>query len=64
MEAPSGPLDPDKGATSEGQCCDPLAKGTNGLPACNAYRVDSDVAAAAVEITDEPAQQIQQNCIK
>jgi hypothetical protein len=64
MEAPTGVLDPDNGATSEGQCCDPLAKNTNGLPACNAYRVESDVAAAAVEITDAPAQQIQQNCIK
>jgi hypothetical protein len=63
MEAPTGVLDPDKGATSEGQCCDPLAKGTNGLPACNAFRIESNVAAAAVEITDAPAQQIQQNCI-
>jgi len=61
-DAPSGVLDPDEGATSLGQCCDPLAEGTNGLPACNAYRLVSDFVASAVEITDKPSDQIQPNC--
>jgi hypothetical protein len=60
-EAPTAALDPDKGATSEGQCCDPLGTSTT-LPKCNAYRLLSDFVAAAAEITDEPVNQLQQAC--
>ena len=63
-EAPSGVLDPDLGATTEGQCCDPLAQNTRGLPACNAYRLVADIVAGAVEITDAPADSLQPNCEK
>jgi len=63
MEAPTGVLDPDKGATSEGQCCDPLAVSTT-LPACNAYRLISEIVAGAVKITDAPADKLQPNCEK
>ena len=64
MDKPTTALDPDMGATSEGQCCDPLAKNTNGLPACNAYRLLSDFVAAAAEITDAPSDKLQGNCEK
>jgi len=61
MEAPTGALDPDKGATSEGHCCDPLdTKGA--LPACNAYRLVSDIVAGAAEITDAPSDKLQGSC--
>ena len=56
MEAPTSPLNPDMDpAVSKGQCCDPLAMGTNGLPACNAFRIINEFAAAAAEITTEKA---------
>jgi hypothetical protein len=60
-DKPTGVLDPDNGATSEGQCCDPLATG-GALPACNAYRLTSDFVAAAADITDAPANELQQVC--
>lgn len=44
------------------QCCDPLAKNTDGLPACNAWRVVNKYAAAAVEITSEPTSKLQTSC--
>lgn len=47
---------------SDGQCCDPLGKGTDGLPACNAWLQINEFVAASAEITDEPANEIQQNC--
>jgi hypothetical protein len=54
MTAPSTPLDPDVDpSVSKGQCCDPLGASTDGLPACNAFRIEYAFAAAAVEITDE-----------
>jgi hypothetical protein len=62
MDPPTGALDPDKGEKNQGQCCDPLGKNTNGLPACNAYRLESEFVAAAVDITDAPAQALQKNC--
>ena len=62
VKAPSAPLDPDQGATSEGQCCDPLAKGTGGLPACNAYMLRNSFVAAAAEITDDKVSELQTNC--
>jgi hypothetical protein len=52
-EAPTAPLDPDMGATSEGQCCDPLGLSMT-LPKCNAYRTLGKFVAAAAEITDTP----------
>jgi hypothetical protein len=52
-EEPTAALDPDMGATSLGQCCDPLGASTT-LPACNAYRTVGKFVAAAAEITDEP----------
>jgi hypothetical protein len=60
-EKPTAALDPDKGATSEGQCCDPLATG-GALPACNAYRLVSDIVASAAEITDAPSNKLQPAC--
>jgi hypothetical protein len=62
MAAPTDVLDPDKGATSQGQCCDPLGMGKDGLPACNAYMLRNEFVAAASDITDNPTDQIQQNC--
>lgn len=54
MAAPSTPLDPDVDpSVSKGQCCDPLGASTEGLPACNAFRIEFEFVAAAVEITDE-----------
>jgi hypothetical protein len=53
-EAPLAPLDPDVNpSVSKGQCCDPLGISTNGLPACNAFRIVNRYAAAAAEITDD-----------
>ena len=60
-DKPTEPLDTDKGATSEGQCCDPLAKSTT-LPACNAYRTLGVFVAAAAEITDKPIDGLAKNC--
>jgi hypothetical protein len=55
-QAPTTPLDPDLNPNvSKGQCCDPLGAGTGGLPACNAFRLISEFAAVAVEITTEPS---------
>jgi hypothetical protein len=44
----------DENAPDEGQCCDPLGASTT-LPACNAFRTVYAYAAAAIEISDEPA---------
>ena len=65
MEAPTGPLDPGAGATTTGQCCDPLgdADAANTLPACNAYRLVQKFVAAAAEITDAPTNELQKNCL-
>ena len=60
-DKPTTQLDPDKGADSEGQCCDPLGKSST-LPACNAYRVVGTFVAAAAEITDEPIDKLPPNC--
>jgi hypothetical protein len=54
-------LDPDQGATPEGQCCDPLGQSTT-LPACNAHMLVNDFVAAAVDITDAPADSLQADC--
>ncbi len=62
MTKPDGVLDPDKGATSDGQCCDPLGGGADGLPACNAFRLEFDFAAGAVDITDDPSSKVQPAC--
>jgi hypothetical protein len=61
QEKPTTPLDPDKGATSDGQCCDPLGKSTT-LPACNAYRTVGVFVAASAEITDAPIDKLAPNC--
>ncbi len=58
---PPGDIDPDKG-TPQGQCCDPLGREDSGLPACNAWAQINELVAAAVEITDKPADQLQQSC--
>ena len=60
-DQPTGPLNPNEGATSEGQCCDPLGESSS-LPACNAYLVRNAYVAAAAEITDEPTDSIQAKC--
>jgi len=60
-EAPTGVLDPAMGATSEGQCCDPLGVSAT-LPACNSYRLVNAFVAAAVDITDEPINEGQKDC--
>jgi hypothetical protein len=39
--------------TQDGQCCDPMGQGSDGLPACNAFRMLYDFAASAAEITHE-----------
>jgi hypothetical protein len=63
MEAPTSPLDPDVDpAVSKGQCCDPLGTEESGLPACNAFRIINEFAAAAAEITDEPASTLPPIC--
>jgi hypothetical protein len=62
-EAPTTALDPDVDPTvSKGQCCDPLGMGTDGLPACNAFRIVNQFAAAAAEITPEPASTLPPIC--
>jgi hypothetical protein len=60
--APTAALDPDKGATSDGQCCDPLGQSTT-LPACNAYRTVAKFVAAAAEITDAPRNSLPPICM-
>jgi hypothetical protein len=47
--------------TSDGQCCDPLGKSSS-IPACNAWLQINEFVAGAVEITDKPADDIQQKC--
>jgi hypothetical protein len=61
QDAPAAPLDPDMGATSEGQCCDPLGQSST-LPACNAYRTVGTFVAAAAEITDDPRDDLPPVC--
>lgn len=64
MEAPTTPLNPDVDPNvSKGQCCDPLGADTNGLPACNAFRIINQFAAAAAEITTEPASTFPPTCM-
>lgn len=46
---------------SEGQCCDPLGQSST-LPPCNAWVQINDFVAAAVEITDDPVNELQQSC--
>jgi hypothetical protein len=61
--APTTPLDPDVNpSVSAGQCCDPLGAGTGGLPACNAFRIVSEFAAGAAEITDAPSNDLAPVC--
>jgi hypothetical protein len=60
-EEPTEPLDPDNGATSDGQCCDPLGESTT-LPACNAYRTVQLFVAAAAEITTDPRNSVPEPC--
>ena len=57
--APTSPADPDEGPP--GQCCDPLGMSSD-LPPCNAYRLVQDYVAAAAEITDTLADEVQQPC--
>jgi hypothetical protein len=52
-DKPAAALDTDMGATSKGQCCDPLGMSMT-LPSCNAYRTVGKFVAAAAEITDKP----------
>jgi hypothetical protein len=59
--APTTALDPDAGATSKGQCCDPLGTSTT-LPACNAHYLINEFTAAAATITAEPTDSAQKNC--
>jgi hypothetical protein len=63
MEPPTETLDPDMGATSKGQCCDPMGMGADGLPACNAFRMVSQYAAAAAEITEQPRTGVPDKCL-
>jgi len=60
-DAPTEVLDPDMGATSEGQCCDPLGQSST-LPACNAWLLRQDYVAAAAEITDERSSELPGPC--
>jgi hypothetical protein len=60
-EKPTAALDPDQGATTDGQCCDPLGESTT-LPACNAYRTVGQFVAAAAEITDAPIDNVAPKC--
>jgi hypothetical protein len=59
--APTSVLDPDMGATTLGQCCDPLGTSTT-LPACNAHRLINEFTAAAATITPTPTDTLQKNC--
>ena len=60
-DKPTAPLDPDMGATSDGQCCDPLGMSAT-LPACNAYRTTGVFVAAAAEITKDPRNELPPVC--
>jgi hypothetical protein len=60
MDKPTN-VNPDEG-TDEGQCCDPLGKDTDGLPACNAWMQVNEFVAAAAEITDDLADKQQESC--
>lgn len=60
-DKPTSPLDPDSGATVDGQCCDPLGQSA-ALPACNAHRTLQKYVAAAAEITDEPRDSVPPVC--
>jgi hypothetical protein len=59
--APTAALDPDMGATSKGQCCDPMGASAT-LPACNAYRTVQVYVAGAAEITDDPINKLPPVC--
>jgi hypothetical protein len=61
QDKPTAALDPDMGASSEGQCCDPLGK-SSALPTCNAYRTVGKFVAAAAEITDKPIDKLPPMC--
>ncbi len=60
-KAPTGKLDPMKGATTEGQCCDPMGTSTT-LPACNSYFLRNEFVAGAVQITDDLKDELQPDC--
>ena len=63
QDAPTTVLDPDTGATSEGQCCNPMGDpAPNGLPACNAWMLRQEYVAAAAEITDAPSDLLPMKC--
>jgi hypothetical protein len=49
------------GATSKGQCCDPMGASAT-LPACNAYRTVQVYVAGAAEITDDPINKLPPVC--
>jgi hypothetical protein len=57
---PPKDINPDNG-TVEGQCCDPLGK-SDKIPMCNAWVQINEFVAAAVEITDDPVNEVQQSC--
>jgi hypothetical protein len=59
---PTAALDPDMGATSDGQCCDPLGQSAT-LPACNAYRTVGKFVAGAAEITAAPRNDLPPVCM-
>jgi hypothetical protein len=59
---PAKDVNTDKNPDYEGQCCDPLAMGTDGLPACNAWLQINEFVAAAVQITDKPSDTVQESC--
>lgn len=63
-DAPTEPQDPGAGgAVTSGQCCDPLGADTDGLPACNAFRMVYEFAASAAEITDARTSQPAPLCL-
>jgi hypothetical protein len=57
---PAEVLDPAQ-TEERGQCCDPLGESSS-LPACNAYRLLQEYVAAAVEITDDSVDELQERC--
>jgi hypothetical protein len=61
MDVPAT-VDPDNGGTVEGQCCDPMGTGKDGLPACNAWININEFVAAAAEITDARSDKLQESC--
>jgi hypothetical protein len=63
-EAPTSVLDPDQGATSLGQCCNPMGDAApNDLPACNAWMLNLEYVLAATEITEEQTDLLPQSCV-